>query len=285
MSKQVGTASRPIRIFLWVFIIVYIAFLPHLIIVFNFILGFLPLPIIRTLPTVVLILGAAGYLGLCHLKGRGYGLTTFIIPSLLLIVGAYGLVSNPVKQIHIPLYAFLTVLIYGAIRRQNNLFAIIIASACYASMIGVLDEVHHGIHPERYFGWQDMVINAAGAIIGALLIITLKNIRSEKPFDLKAMDKLFWAQLTALVLSLIITTLSVIYLFDVAKNDFNTAYPTALFVTNVISIILCLSIAGFSLPKLRTSLTVELLLFFPSLILMSTQILICFGYSHNIPFI
>lgn len=284
MDKQGGQFSTPIRFFLWVSIIAYLAVLPHLIIVFKFILGLLPLAVIKALPGAFFLLSAVGYLGLCRLRGRGYGLTTFIIPSLMLIAGAFWLEPNPIKHTHIPLYAFLVGLIYCALRRHNNLFPIILASACYASMLGVLDEVHHGIHPERYFGWKDMVINSAGALIGAMLIGAIKNIKLQRPFNLKAMDKVFGVQLVILILNLFITAISVFYLFGVAKDGFNLAYPTALFVTNMIVIILCLAIVIFNLPKLKTSLEAELLLFFPSLILTSIQVLICFAYSNNIQF-
>lgn len=285
MGKHAGKLSKPIRFFLWASILIYIAILPHLIIALNFILAWLSLPVVRALPGIFLLLSTVGYLGLRRLKGEGYGLKTFIIPSILLIAGVYGLEANPIKHIHIPLYAVLVGLIYYALRRHNNLFPIILASACYASMLGVFDEVHHGIHPERYFGWKDMVINSAGALIGAMLIGTIENIKPQRLFNLKAMDKVFWVQIIALLLNFMITTISIYCLFGVAKNGFNSAYPAALLVANIIAIILCLAIVAFSIPKLKASLEVELLLFFPSLILMSIQILICFAYSHNIPFI
>ena len=288
MDKLAGKFSTPIRLFLWVFIILYLAFLPHLIIVLNFILGFLSLPVVKALPSVLLVLGVIGYLGLCRIKNRGYGITTFIIPSCLLIAGVYGLEPNPIKHTHIPLYAFLVCLIYCALRRPNNLFPIVLASACYASMLGILDEVHHGIHPERYFGWKDMVINSAGALIGAMLIGRIQNIKPQKLFDLNNMyevlgGKAFTSQAIALLFNLIVSIISVIYLFEVAEIGFST-YPVGLFITNLIAIILCLVILAISLPNLKASLEVELLLFFPTLILLSIQMLICFAYVNNITF-
>ena len=93
------------------------------------------------------------------------------------------------KYCHIPLYAVLVCLIFFAVKKGDNEFPVILASACYASMLGVLDEVHHGIHAERYFGWKDMVINLIGSAIGAILIMTVRNIKPTRIF--KAVDKVF----------------------------------------------------------------------------------------------
>ena len=82
----------------------------------------------------------------------------------------------------------------------------------------------------------------------------------------------------------LITILSVVTLFDVVQNGFKAAYPTSLFIANIVAIILCIAVVIISLPKLKTRLEVELLLFFPVLILISIQMLICVGYVQNIAF-
>ena len=96
-------------------------------------------------------------------------------------------------------------------------------------------------------------------------------------------DRAFTSQAIALLFNLIVAIISVIYLFEVAEIGFST-YPVGLFITNVIAIILCLVILAISLPNLKASLEVELLLFFPTLILLSIQMLICFAYVNNITF-
>ena len=284
MDKPAGKYSTPIRMFLWLCVIAYMAALPHLIIVFKFILGFIPLPIIKALPAISLVIGGLAYLGFCRIKGRGYGITTFIIPATLLIAGVLWLERNPIKHVHIPLYAVLVGLIYFTLRRADKRFPALIASFIYAAIFGVFDEIHHGIHPERYFGWKDMVINAAGAGIGGLFIANIHTIKPRRLFNLRAVDKVFWVKFAMILLGALITILSVITLFDVVQNGFKAAYPTSLFIANIVAIILCIAVAGFSLPKLKTRLEVELLLFFPALILISIQMLICVGYVQNIAF-
>ena len=284
MDKPTGKYSTPIRMFLWVCVIAYMAALPHLIIVFKFFLGFIPLPIIKALPAISLVIGGLTYLGLCCFRKTGYGIVTFILPAFFLIAAVFWLESNPIKHIHIPLYAVLACLIFYALRRGDTLFPIIVASTCYAAILGVFDEIHHGLHPERYFGWKDMVINAAGAMIGGLFIANIHTIKPRRLFNLRAVDKVFWVQLAMIFLGALITILSVVTLFDVVQNGFKAAYPTSLFIANIVAIILCLAVAGFSLPKLKTRLEVELLLFFPVLILISIQMLICVGYVQNIAF-
>ena len=284
MDKPAGKYTTPIRMFLWVCIIAYMAALPHLIIVFKFILGLIPLDVIKALPAISLGAGALAYLGFCRIKGRGYGITTFIIPATLLIAGVLWLERNPIKHVHIPLYAVLVGLIYFALRRADKRFPVLIASFIYAAILGVFDEIHHGIHPERYFGWKDMVINAAGTGIGGLFIANIHTIKPRRLFNLRAVDKVFWVQLAMILLGALITILSVVTLFDVVQNGFKAAYPTSLFIANIVAIILCIAIAFISLPKLKTRLEVELLLFFPALILISIQMLICVGYVQNIAF-
>ena len=284
MDKPAGKYSTPIRMFLWLCVIAYMAALPHLIIVFKFILGLIPLDVIKALPAISLGAGALAYLGFCRIKGRGYGITTFIIPATLLIAGVLWLERNPIKHVHIPLYAVLVGLIYFTLRRADKRFPVLIASFIYAAILGVFDEIHHGIHPERYFGWKDMVINAAGAGIGALLIGTFLNIKPQKSFNFQGVEKTFWTRLTIVLVSAIITALSVIFLFGVTQNEFKLAYPASLFVINVIAIFSCLGVAVMSVSKIKTSLETELFLFFPALIFASIQMLICVAYANNIAF-
>lgn len=289
MQRQiiVEHAQKPatfVRLFLWVIVIAYMASLPHLIIVFKFILGLIPLPVIKALPGISLVMGGLAYLGLCRKRGEGYGLKTFIIPSIILIAGVFWLEPNPIKHVHIPLYAVLVFLIYAALRRSEDRVPILLASFVYASILGVFDEVHHGLHPERFFGWKDMVINAAGAGIGALFIGRLDNIEPQKRLNFETANKVFWASLIVVILNALVTTISVIYLFDVAQNGFSPAYPKRLFIANVVVIILSLAIVGLNLPKIKRSLETELVLFFPSLILASIQMLIVLAYAQNIPF-
>ncbi len=275
--------------FLWACIIAYMAALPHLIIVFNFILGSIPLPVIKALPAISLVLGGLAYLGLSRMRGKGYGLGTFILPALILIAGVFVLEQNPIKHIHIPLYALLVGLIYLALRREGARFPVLLAAFIYASILGVFDEVHHGLHPERYFGWKDMVINAAGAGIGGLFIARLDNIRPHRLFILNVVDKVFWASFIIILLSAIITTLSVINLFDVAQisggqNGLSAGYPLGLLIANAASISICLVLVFTCLFKFKTSFETELFLFFPALIFMSIQMLIVLAYAKNIVF-
>ena len=44
-----------------------------------------------------------------------------------------------------------------------------------ASMLGIVDEILQGIHPQRWYGWRDMLINAASSVIGVLTLISLRK--------------------------------------------------------------------------------------------------------------
>ena len=45
---------------------------------------------------------------------------------------------------------------------------------CGASL-GVVDEVMHGILPERFYGWRDMIMNSAVTVIGVLTLVGLRT--------------------------------------------------------------------------------------------------------------
>ena len=72
-------------------------------------------------------------------------------------------------------------------------------------------------------------------------------------------------------------------LFSVTQHGFS-AYPTALLAANAAAILLGLGVMVINLPKRKANIGSELLLFFPALILISIQLLICFAYGNNIEF-
>lgn len=42
-----------------------------------------------------------------------------------------------------------------------------------ASLLGFVDEMQQGLYTDRFYGWKDMVINSAGALLGVFIIKTL----------------------------------------------------------------------------------------------------------------
>ena len=167
--------NHRVRFLLWLIIAIYVLSLPYAIVLFRILENLLTLAVVKILPIILLLISCLVYVRYCRERKKGYHIVEFVGPSAALLIGVFVLESNPIKYIHIPEYALLTWLIYLAINRENGSLVMIVASAIYASALGVFDEIHHGINPERYFGWKDMVINSVGSAIGALGLAVLNK--------------------------------------------------------------------------------------------------------------
>ena len=285
MNSKREKRGRNARILLWIFICLYVATLPYAIVLFDFLEEFLSLRVVRILPFFVLSFFCAIYLWVCRLKGRGYGLIGFVLPSTVFFLAVFLLESNSIKYIHIPEYALLTGLIYLAISRDDNSVVPVVASALFASALGVFDEVHQGIHPGRYFGWKDMIINTVGATIGAMAINVFGGSRAINIVDCLRPLKQPLFEILILAISTLVTAFSVTQLFAVSQqSSFSYAYSSNLVSANVISICACLVIALRNYRNIGNDLTKELVLFFPASILMAIQVLICISYFQGFEF-
>jgi hypothetical protein len=80
---------------------------------------------------------------------------------------------NANKHIHIPEYVLMTWILFEAISIDYRGRGIGILILICASMLGIVDEILQGIHPQRSYGWIDMLINTASSIIGVLTLISI----------------------------------------------------------------------------------------------------------------
>ncbi len=154
----------------------YVLALPYAIIAFNIVLQMFSLGVAKQLPVMVFACLAVAYGVVCWRRKQGFYLLSFIIPSLVVVAGVVLLESNPIKYSHIPEYMLLAVLIYAANSHGKNTATLYLGCFLSTVLLGIFDEVHHGIHPERYYGWKDMVINAAGGFIGLLLVAQVRPV-------------------------------------------------------------------------------------------------------------
>jgi len=269
------------RLLLWFAIAIYVASLPYAIVLFNFLENSLTLPVVKKLPVVLLLLFCLFYIRLCRGQKRGYQFANFLAPSAVLLTGVLILESNPIKYIHIPEYMLLTWLIYLAINRQNSSLAAVVASAIYASALGVFDEIHHGINPTRYFGWKDMAINTVGSTIGALGLVALNKGKHDGAVATNNSKSAMGRPpklMSFIVFGSVLSSASVITLFDVAQGqDFYSVYPFSLVTINLIYVGACLYVA---LATYRDT-EKELLVFYPTLILAALNGLIVLAYFQN----
>lgn len=272
------------RLHIWIVIALYVAALPYAIIIFNLLMNLLTLPVVKVIPIVIILGGGLYYSILCRKNNTGYYIKSFIIPTVLLLASVFIIESNPIKYLHIPEYAILTFLIYLALPRQNNQPIIIIA-AIYACLFGFIDEVHHGIHPDRYFGWKDMYINGAGGTIGALFLNTRMR-SSAKAFHSPSKAFLqFQVQSLVLLFSTLIAVYSLFQLFAAAQQTtLLSVYPFYLFLINLAIVGLSLALITRTYNQIYDNEGYEVYIFLPTLTFSVLHALIVFAYVSGIHF-
>ncbi len=72
------------------------------------------------------------------------------------------------ERVHLPLYALLGALAWGAVGERRGRSAMAIGVVV---LVGIGDEVLQGLHPERQFDWMDAVANAVGGALVPLLAL------------------------------------------------------------------------------------------------------------------
>lgn len=100
--------------------------------------------------------------------------------KLIVLAGAIALAGMmltdplyPAKRVHVPQYMILAVVVWAALATRVQTRRILFFTVLIAGLYGVHDEFLQGLHPDRSFGWRDMVVNLAGIVAGALMIEAL----------------------------------------------------------------------------------------------------------------
>ena len=270
---------------LWILIVAYVVALPYGIIPFNYLRESLSLAVVKVIPIIIMLSLALFYLTSRRLNQLPYQIGSVIVPGILLIALVFLIESNPIKYLHIPEYMLLTWLLYLVTVDDDHQLIRVITAACCASLIGLIDEVHHGLHAERYFGAKDMFINAAGSTIGALSI-NAKN--SKGSFDRDVISKLISNQpqpFSLLLVSLLVSLISVFKLLEITKTSFYLdSYPLVLFLCNLI--VIGLSVYFLCRPRREPTADDEFkhILIIPTIILMVLHGLIAFAYVSGMQF-
>ena len=263
---------------------IYVALLPYAIFIFNSLVEVLNLGLARSLPVVVILLLGLVYFRICKNQGRGFHVRSFLVPVSLILAATILIERNPVKYAHIPEYMLLTYLLSLALFGQSQNRTVYYLLPVYGTLLGVVDEIHQGIYPGRYFGWRDMVVNAAGSSIGVLALGVFNPPEPGKPMSLAILGQQYRGVTAMLGVSLLTGALSVVYLLEVADNGDPSIYPQWLLLFN------CgVAMAGvFGLVPLvrRLGKTVELevLLFWPLCILVLIHLLVTIVVVLNLPF-
>ncbi|HEA29014.1 MAG TPA: hypothetical protein ENH91_03300 [Leeuwenhoekiella sp.] len=163
------------RVLLWVLVALYTGSLPYVIFVYRAIEEHFSRAVAGKIPIVIISLFGIGYIVYIILTKKVTKRTALIVLCPIIAYVIISLEPNPNKHIHIPEYVLMSWILFEALSVDYNGKGIFILLFICSTMLGIVDEMEQGIHPGRYYGWRDMVINAASTIIGILTIMGLKK--------------------------------------------------------------------------------------------------------------
>lgn len=225
-TKSEHKKSRPIlRIILWVIAAIYTLMLPDVILIYHVVVKHFSPKIAGKVPLGVVILLGVVYLVLSLAMKKKIRSLALLFPCAIIVYVFVTLEPNPNKHIHIPEYILMSWILFEALALDYRGKGIFILIFLCSSLLGIVDELLQGMHPERFYGWQDMVMNSAATVIG---IFTLAGLRTAPAGDwawigylekhLKALGIMFFGAVGAV--------LACVYLFNVqAHRTFWGVYP------------------------------------------------------------
>jgi hypothetical protein len=169
---------RPaIKYLLWVLIAIYTYNLPNARIVYNFLVETIGQELTGRIPLFLVAATGLIYLAILLITRRSLMNLLYLIPCGVIAYVIITLEPNPNKHIHIPEYVLMAWLLFAALSSDDNRGDLLLLIFILTSMLGVVDEVEQGIHPARFYGWSDMLVNSASALIGVLTIKGLTDLK------------------------------------------------------------------------------------------------------------
>ena len=75
----------------------------------------------------------------------------------------------PIKRIHVAEYIILAFLVRYTLSHRLSGASLTLFTFLVTLLLGVHDEMLQGFHPQRYYGWRDIVVNGTAGLSGALL--------------------------------------------------------------------------------------------------------------------
>jgi hypothetical protein len=214
-----------LRIILWTSVAIYTLSLPHIIIIYRAIVSRFSPNISELIPKAIIIILGILYTAFGYLYKKNLRYMGSILLCAVLIYAVLYLAPNPNKEIHVPEYIVMSWLLILALSIDYEGKGIAILVCICAPLLGIVDELLQGIHPHRYYGWEDIGMNSISAFVGVLLFLGLRNEPQGSwnwMIHLKKRKNFFKIGVFGAVGAL----LQCIYLFKVkASNNFSSIYP------------------------------------------------------------
>jgi len=216
----------------WGLILLYTLILPSAILIYRKLESAIGQEATGKFPLYGVIIIGIVYTLYGFLKHRNFTHLLYLIPSAMIAYIIIRYEPNPNKHIHIPEYVLMSWLLYTALSIDYQGKGIFILIFICGSLLGVVDELEQGLHPKRFYGWSDMVVNSSSTLIGIFTILGLKRRRAQG-WEWWGYLKEFRTQFGLILFGLIGAVFMCIQLFQVqAQEQFWGVYPLWLLVWN-----------------------------------------------------
>ena len=213
------------RVVLWALVSAYTLLLPYAISIYNVIEKHFSSRIAGKVPLVIILIFGIVYIVSVIKMKKGIRSWLFLLPCTIIVYVFMVLEPNPNKHVHIPEYIVMAWLLFEALSLDYKGKGMLVLVFICSSLLGIVDELLQGVHPQRFYGWQDMVMNSAATVIG---ILTLAGLRTRPAGDWAWVGSLKQQKnsLGVMFLGIVGTILMCVYLLDVkAHQTFWGVYP------------------------------------------------------------
>jgi len=245
MAKKDRTDKQKpaIKVLLWFLIAIYTYNLPNARVVYNFLVETIGQELTGKIPLVLVAATGLIYLAILMITRRNLMNLLYLIPCGVIAYIIITLEPNPNKHIHIPEYVLMAWLLFAALSSEYKQADLLILIFILTSMLGVVDEIEQGIHPARFYGWSDMLVNSASALIGVLTIMGLTDLK-KTDFSWKRYFRRDRLALWGIGLGIISAIAMAYFLFEVQKTEkFAEIYPGWLLIVGAVFVALAILIA------------------------------------------
>ena len=239
------------RVGLWTLLVGYTFILSYANLVYLFIISHFSRITAARIPIALVLLIGIVFITAGFLKRRVLRCVALMAPGALITAAVIFLVPNPNKHIHIPEYVFMAWLVFRALFPDYRGRGILILTFVCASMLGVFDELLQGIHPHRFYGWNDMLVNTGSALIGVLLLAGILEKPSGRWNWVGFLLKLKAYAGAVIFGSVGAAVMCVVLAYIKTSGPLRETYPGWLMATNGLFTVLCV-VLFFGLPPVRT---------------------------------
>ncbi len=253
-KKSIHLSQSVIRILLWALVAGYTYILPNFRIIYEAIFNAYGVEVVGKVPLAIVAAFGMAYVLATLRASKNLKNLLYLLPAALIAFVIMRLEPNPNKHIHIPQYVVMTWLLLAALSRDYKGKGLLLLIFISASLLGVVDELEQGIHPARFYGWSDMLVNSSSAVIGVLTILGLKPPKAGD-WSWKGYLKEHKVLIGLGAFGLIGAGFMCFFLFRVqAAEVFRGVYPVWLWVWNWAYLILAVILAGINLRLQKTRL-------------------------------